>query len=83
METNTPYINHWKRLHDSLNKDRAQVIKAKIEKLLCISQSALYRKIKHPDRFLTIAEKLVIAMVYDLEATYLFPELEGELEDIL
>ncbi len=76
METNTPYINHWKRLHDSLNNDRAKVLKAKIERLLCISQSAFYRKIKHPDRFLTTAEKIVIAMVYELEVGYLFPEVD-------
>jgi hypothetical protein len=76
MDTKTPYINHWKRLHDSLNNDRAKVIKAKIERLLCISQSAFYRKIKHPDRFLTTAEKIVIAMVYELEVGYLFPEVE-------
>jgi hypothetical protein len=80
MDTKPPYINHWKRLHDSLNKDRALVIKAKIERLLCISQSAFYRKIKQPDRFLTTAEKIVIAMVYELEVGYLFPEIVGELD---
>jgi signal transduction protein with GAF and PtsI domain len=82
MDTKPPYINHWKRLHDSYNKDRAQVIKAKIEKLLCISQSAFYRKIKQPDRFLTIAEKIVIAMVYELDVGYLFPEVLEDLAEL-
>jgi hypothetical protein len=83
MDTKPIYINHWKHLHDNLHSDRAKVIKGKVEKLLCISQSAFYRKIKYPDRFLTIAEKIVIAMVYEVEPNYLFPELGAELAGIL
>jgi signal transduction protein with GAF and PtsI domain len=82
MDTKPPYINHWKRLHDGYKKEKAQQLKEKVEKILCISQSAFYRKLKAPERFLTIAEKLAIALVYDLEPSYLFPELKGELEGI-
>jgi hypothetical protein len=77
MDTQPPYINHWKRLHDSFAKDRAQAFKTEIERVLGISQSAFYRKIKSPDRFLSIAEKEAIAKVYGLDVGYLFPELGG------
>lgn len=72
----TPYRNEWKRYHDSLNAQQGKQFKARIEYVLCISQSAFYRKIKQPDKFLTIAEKWAIARIYNLKETYLFPELE-------
>jgi hypothetical protein len=78
----TAYINHWKKYHDSLMPEKAKEFKTKIEKVLCISQSAFYRKIKNPKRFLTIAEKQAIARVYQLQETYLFPELKEELQQI-
>jgi hypothetical protein len=69
------YTNHWKNYHDNLLPETAKGFKQQIEKILCISQSAFYRKIKEPDRYLTIAEKQAIARVYQLQETYLFPEL--------
>lgn len=76
------YINHWKNYHDNLTAEKAKEFKALIEKVLCISQSAFYRKIKSPQRFLTIAEKQAIARIYHLQETYLFPELNEELAQI-
>jgi hypothetical protein len=70
--------NNWHTFHNSLEDPIAKTYKAEIERVLGISQSAFYRKIKHPDRFLSIAEKQAIARVYHLKDTYLFPELEGE-----
>jgi hypothetical protein len=75
------YINHWKRYHDSLTEGLGKRFKQQIEKVLCISQSAFYRKLKSPDRFLTIAEKQAIARVYKLEESYLFPELTEQMND--
>ncbi len=72
------YTNHWKRFHDSLEDGIAKRYKQQIERILCISQSAFYRKIKDPERFLSIAEKQAIARVYNLKDYYLFPELESE-----
>jgi hypothetical protein len=69
--------NNWQAYHDSLEDPIAKKYKAEIERILGISQSAFYRKIKHPDRYLSIAEKQAIARVYHLKDTYLFPELEG------
>lgn len=69
------YINRWKQYHDSLRTDISKGYKAEIEKVLGLSQSAFYRKIKHPQRFLTIAEKWAISRVYGLDEGYLFPEL--------
>lgn len=77
MDAQSPYINHWKRLQDSFQSDMAQYYKKEIERVLDISQSAFYRKLKHPEKFLSIAEKEAIAKVYGLRAEYLFPELEG------
>lgn len=77
MHTEPPYINHWKRLHDSFTNDKALAYKTEIQQVLGISQSAFYRKIKQPDRFLSIAEKEAIAKVYGLAVGYLFPELAG------
>jgi hypothetical protein len=71
-----PYINKWKDYHDSLRSDISTNFKAEIERVLCISQSAFYRKIKHPEKFLTMAEKWAIARVYGLDELYLFPELK-------
>jgi hypothetical protein len=70
-----PYRNEWKRYHDSLKADMQKEFKAEIEKVLCCHQSAFYRKLKQPDKFLTIAEKWAIARVYGLDEEYLFPEL--------
>jgi hypothetical protein len=72
----TTYDNRWKTFHDSLDDSLAKRHKEQIEKVLGISQSAFYRKIKEPQRFLTIAEKQAIARVYQLKEGYLFPELE-------
>jgi hypothetical protein len=72
------YSNHWKRFHDSLEEGIAKRYKQQIERILCISQSAFYRKIKDPERFLSIAEKQAIARVYNLKDHYLCPELESE-----
>ncbi len=72
------YNNHWKRFHDSLEDGVAKRYKKRIEHVLCISQSAFYRKLKEPDRFLNIAEKQAIARIYNLKDTYLFPELASE-----
>jgi hypothetical protein len=70
--------NNWHTFHDSLEDPMAKKYKAEIERILGISQSAFYRKIKDPDRFLSIADKQAIGRVYHLKGTYLFPELEGE-----
>jgi predicted component of type VI protein secretion system len=72
----TPYRNEWKRYHDGLDATKGKQYKARIEYILCISQSAFYRKIKQPDKFLTTAEKWAIARIYNLKEEYLFPELE-------
>jgi hypothetical protein len=69
------YINKWKDYHDSLTDGIDKKCKAEIERVLNISQSAFYRKIKHPDKYLSIAEKQAIAKVYHLKEGYLFPEL--------
>lgn len=76
------YTNHWKHYHNSLSSEKAKQYKVRIEHVLGICQSAFYRKLANPQRFLTIAEKMAIARVYDLAETYLFPELEAELEGI-
>jgi hypothetical protein len=72
----TPYSNEWKRYHNSLNAQQGKRFKTRIEYVLGISQSAFYRKLKHPHRYLTTAEKWAIARIYNLKETYLFPELE-------
>jgi hypothetical protein len=73
--TNQTTDNRWKTFHDSLADGIAKKYKEAIEKVLGISQSAFYRKIKEPQRFLSIAEKQAIARVYNLKEQYLFPEL--------
>jgi hypothetical protein len=78
MAENT-VTNHWKRYHNSLTNGEGKKYKERIEKVLAISQSAFYRKIREPQRFLTPAEKAAIARVYNLQETYLFPELAAEL----
>jgi hypothetical protein len=70
------YINKWKLYHKSLCKENGDRFKAEIERVLGISQSAFYRKIKYPERFLSIAEKWAIARTYGLDELYLFPELK-------
>jgi hypothetical protein len=70
------YVNRWKEYHDSLKGGLPGKLKAEIEKVLCISQSAFYRKIKQPEQFLTVAEKWAISRVYGLDEGYLFPELK-------
>jgi BetR domain len=77
------YDNHWKRFHDSLEEGIAKRYKQQIERILCISQSAFYRKIKDPQRFLSIAEKQAIARIYNLKDSYLFPELDAETDNLL
>ncbi len=78
METQTVYTNRWKQFHDSLEDAIAKKCKEQIERVLGISQSAFYRKIKAPEKFLSIAEKQAIARVYNLKDMYLFPELAEE-----
>jgi BetR domain len=73
----TTYHNRWKTFHESLAEGIDKRYKEQIEKVLGISQSAFYRKIKEPQRYLTIAEKQAIARVYGLKEQYLFPELEA------
>jgi hypothetical protein len=63
-----------------LADDISKKYKTEIEKVLGISQSAFYRKIKEPDKFLSIAEKQAIARVYQLKEGYLFPELNNHNE---
>ena len=82
MMEKAAYTNYWKNYHESLMPEKAKEFKILIEKVLCISQSAFYRKIKSPQRFLTIAEKQAIARVYQLQETYLFPELKEQLQHI-
>jgi hypothetical protein len=72
--------NRWKTFHDSLVDGIAKKYKEQIERVLGISQSAFYRKIKQPEKFLSIAEKQAIARVYCLKDVYLFPELAAEQE---
>jgi hypothetical protein len=72
------YNNRWQTFHHSLEDGIAKRYKEKIEQVLDISQSAFYRKIKEPQRFLSIAEKQAIARVYCLKEEYLFPELTAE-----
>lgn len=69
------YQNRWRDYHKSLNPTEANRLKSEIERVLGLSQSAFYRKIKEPQRFLSIAEKWAIARVYGLRENYLFPEL--------
>jgi hypothetical protein len=69
------YTNHWKHYHNSLSSEKAKQYKSRIEHILGICQSAFYRKLANPQRFLSIAEKMAIARVYDLAEIYLFPEL--------
>jgi hypothetical protein len=78
----TTYTNHWKQYHKSLSSEKAKQYMARIEHVLGICQSAFYRKLANPQRFLTIAEKMAIARVYDLAETYLFPELE-QLDELI
>ncbi len=73
---NSTIHNRWKEFHDSLESGIAKRYKELIEKNLGISQSAFYRKIKDPQRYLSIAEKQAIARAYNLKEQYLFPELE-------
>jgi BetR domain len=82
MEIIPAPINHWKHYHDSLADDIAKAHKARIEYVLGISQSAFYRKLRHPHKFLSIAEKEAIAKVYGLKAVYLFPELEERFANV-
>ncbi len=74
MEKNVSYVNQWKKFHDSLEDSIAKKYKQEIERVLNISQSAFYRKLKSPQN-LSIAEKQAIARVYTLKDWYLFPEL--------
>jgi hypothetical protein len=67
--------NRWKEFHNSLEDGIAKKYKVQVERVPGISQSAFYRKIKEPQRWLTIAEKQAIARVYGLKEVYLFPEL--------
>jgi hypothetical protein len=67
-------ISHWKQYHHSLPVELAKLYKAEIERVLGICQSAFYRKIKEPERYLCIAEKRAIAQVYGVPEALLFPE---------
>lgn len=67
--------NEWKHYHHSLNDALAKDCKTMIEWVLGISQSAFYRKLNSPQQLLSIADKLAIAWVYQINPLYLFPEL--------
>ena len=71
-----PTQNCWKQYHEGLAYEGAKKYKAEIERVLGIFQSAFYRKIKEPQRWLTIAEKQAIARIYQIKEGLLFPELE-------
>lgn len=73
---NKAYNNRWKRFHAKLEDSIAKRCKAEIERVLGVSQSAFYRKIKDPDLLLSIAEKRAIASVYNISELELFPELK-------
>lgn len=73
---NEAYDNRWKRFHAQLEDSVAKRCKAEIERLLGVSQSAFYRKIKYPHLLLCIAEKRAIASVYNINEKELFPELK-------
>jgi hypothetical protein len=75
---NRAYNNRWKRLHATLEDSIAKRCKAEIERVLGVSQSAFYRKIKDPDLLLSIAEKRAIASVYNISEFELFPELKKD-----
>jgi hypothetical protein len=75
MDTAPPPANHWHRYHSNLQRPQAKQYQQAIQRVLGISQSAFYRKLKHPALYLTIAEKQAIARIYRLSETYLFPEL--------
>jgi hypothetical protein len=77
MNQKAASANHWQQYHYNLPYEEAKRLKAEIERVLGISQSAFYRKIKEPQRWLTIAEKQAIARVYQIREGFLFPELEG------
>jgi hypothetical protein len=81
MELNTT-PNRWKNFHDNLEDGIAKKYKEQVEKVLGCSQSAFYRKIKQPEKFLSIAEKQAISRVYNLKDCYLFPELAAEQQGI-
>jgi hypothetical protein len=72
---NKAYNNRWKRFHAKLEDSMAKRCKAEIERVLGVSQSAFYRKIKDPDQLLSIAEKRAIASVYNISEFELFPEM--------
>ncbi len=74
MEKKISYVNHWKKFHDSLEDAIAKKYKQEIERVLNISQSAFYRKLKSPQD-LSIAEKQAIGRAYRLKEWFLFPEL--------
>jgi hypothetical protein len=50
-------INYWKQYHDALHSDAAKACKARIEAALNICQSAFYRKIKDPQRYLSPSDR--------------------------
>lgn len=74
MSNDSPSINQWKKLHSGFYNEIAVQYKEEIQRILNISQSCFYRKLSNPSR-LSIAEKWAISRIYDLEETYLFPEL--------
>ncbi len=78
MNQTAACTNHWQQCHHNLPYEEAKRLKAEIERVLGISQSAFYRKIKEPQRWLTIAEKQAIARVYQVKEGFLFPELEKD-----
>jgi hypothetical protein len=80
---NKAYDNRWKRLHATLENRMAKRCKAEIERVLGVSQSAFYRKIKDPDELLSIAEKRAIASVYNVSEFDLFPELKKEVKPFI
>ncbi len=69
------YTNKWKTYHKALHPVEAEKFKAEIERVLRCHQSAFYRYISDPERYLSIAEKWAIERIYKVEEGRIFPEL--------
>ncbi len=72
------YDNKWKKFHLSLDIRTSAKIKKDVERVLSIGQTAFYRKLNDPVRYLCIAEKIAIEKAYNVKAYTFFPELKEE-----
>ena len=73
----TVYNNKWKEYHDFLEDKKAAAFKEDICKILGCHPTTFFRKLANPGQ-MSIAEKKAVAEVYQLPATFLFPELEPQ-----